>query len=128
MGGSGCSHNFLIGGIAPAQSNILHNSLIKEHDILEHNGIVLEQRFRFYRFDIHAAQGNSPGVRIPKAGRQFGGGGLAAAGRAYQRRDLSLLCHKGHALQNRLLIVGEHHILELNVIPLIVADIRSCLL
>ena len=86
LGGFGRSHHFLIGGIAPAQPDILHDSLIKEHDILKYNGIVLEQRFRFYRFDIHAAQGNGSGVRIPKTSRQFGGGGLAAAGRSYQRR------------------------------------------
>ena len=128
MGSSGRSHNFLIGGIASAQPDILHNGLVKEHDILEHNGIVLEQRFGFYRFNIHAAQGNGPGVRIPKAGRQFRGGGLAAAGRTYQRRDLALLCHKGHALQNRLLIVGEHYILKLNVVALVIADIGAGLL
>ena len=46
LGGSGRSHHFLIGGVAPAQPDILHDRLIKEHDILEHNGIVLEQRFR----------------------------------------------------------------------------------
>lgn len=66
LGSSSRSHNFLISGIAPAQPDILHDSLIKEHDILEYNGIILEQRFRFYRFDIHAAQGNGSGVRIPK--------------------------------------------------------------
>ena len=47
LGGFGRSHHFLIGGIAPAQPDILHDSLIKEHDILKYNGIVLEQRFRF---------------------------------------------------------------------------------
>ena len=89
--------------------------------------MILEQRFRFYRFDIHAAQGNGSGVRIPKACRQFGGGRLAAAGWAYQRRDLALLCHKGYALQNRLLIVREYYILKLNVVALVIADIGASL-
>lgn len=128
LGSSGRIHNFLISGIAPAQPDILHDSLIKEHDILEYNGIILEQRFWFYRFDIHAAQGNGSGVRIPKACRQFGGGRLAAAGWAYQRRDLTLLCHKGYALQNRLLIVREYYILKLNVVALVIADIGASLL
>ena len=39
-----------------------------------------------------------------------------------------MFCHKGHALQNRLLIVGEHYILKLNVVALVIADIGAGLL
>ena len=39
-----------------------------------------------------------------------------------------MFCHKGHALQNRFLIVGEHYILKLNVVALVIADIGTGLL
>ena len=39
-----------------------------------------------------------------------------------------MFCHKGHALQNRLLIVGKYHILKLNVVALVIADIGAGLL
>ena len=38
-----------------------------------------------------------------------------------------MLCHKGYALQNWLLIVREYYILKLNVVALVIADIGGSL-
>lgn len=69
--------------------------------------------------ELYAADGNAAGRYVPKPRNQIGNRTLAAAGRADNSCDLSLLRNKGNILQ-RLFVyvsrVGKADILESNII------------
>ena len=85
-----------IGGVPLAEADVFHHGIRKQHHILKYDGVVFQQCLAVHRGYIHAAQPHRSLRRIPEAGCQLGRRGFAAAGGAYQRRHLPLLCRKGN--------------------------------
>src|SRR5699024_9475082 len=61
VGGLGGGAYLIVCRAAPAKTDIFHNCVIKQNDILEHHGVVSKKHLRVHRGNIHAAHGNAAG-------------------------------------------------------------------
>ena len=113
-----CDYLFLTGRRV-AHTDIIQDALLEQENILEHKADMAHQVILRHIAHIYAADGNAAGRYIPKPRNQIGNRTFAAAGRADNSRNLSLLRNKGNILQ-RLFVyvsrVGKADILESNII------------
>lgn len=51
VGGSGCGAHFFIARAAPAQADVFHHGIVKQHHVLKDHGVIAQQYFRVYSRD-----------------------------------------------------------------------------
>ena len=86
-----CDYLFLTGRRV-AHTDIIQDALLEQENILKHKADLAHQIVFCHITHIYTANGNAARGHIPKAGNQIGNRTLAAAGRADNGCDLSLLC------------------------------------
>ena len=100
VGQPGRRQHFIIRGVFFSDPDVFQNAVVEQRDILEHDGIDVEQGLRINAGNVLPADGDPPAADIPEPCGQAGNGGLSTAGRSDKRRDLVLLCRKGYILQD----------------------------
>ncbi|CAN4015950.1 pyrroline-5-carboxylate reductase, partial [Dysosmobacter welbionis] len=125
VGGLRRGPHLFVGGAPLAQADVFHHGIVKEHHILEHHGVVGQQRLRVHGGDVHAAYPDGALRNIPQPGGQPGAGALAGAGGSHQSGHFTLPGGKVHTVQYLLLVVGEAHMVEHNVVALGLETLHS---
>ena len=125
VGGLRRGPHLFVGGAPLAQADVLHHGIVKEHHILEHHGVVGQQRLRVHGGDVHAAYPDGALRNIPQPGGQPGAGALAGAGGSHQSGHFTLPGGKVHTVQYLLLVIGEAHMVEHNVVALGLETLHS---
>ena len=99
---------------------IIHNSIVKQRNVLKHDGKQGKQCFRINFGNVHATHGDRPLTGIPKSCGQPRNSRLAAAGRPHQCRDFPLLSGKGNIFQHSFsCMVCKSHSIEDNIIAIV---------
>ena len=99
--------------IRPAVADVLADRAAEQEHVLADIGGLLAQRAARGRRDVLPVDGDRPAVRLVEPQDEVEHRGLAAAGRADQRRHLAGLGDERHAAQHRLARpIGELHVAE----------------
>ena len=111
-----CSQNFFVGGVALTDANVIADGGVEQHDILEYDGEVFEERFRIDSRNVLVAERDGAALDVPEAGGELCCGCLSAARRPDECGDFALLCGERYILQNLLVfVVEEAYILEFDI-------------
>ena len=99
--------HLVVGGLGPAQGDVLAHRGAQQLGVLEDEGDGGVQGLLVHVAQIHPADAHRPGVGVGEAGDEGGQGGLARARRAEQRGDGAGLQGEGDAVDGEVVPVGE---------------------
>ena len=110
---------FLICCVLSSYTDIFHNRVIEQYNILKNNREIFHQHGRIQRFNVSAAEQDFSAIQWIKLCCQFGNCTFSAAGRSYQCGNLSLFCSKGYVTQYWfVLFVREFCVIKCNIITI----------
>ena len=111
----GCGNAFLVGGIQPTVTDILHHRTGKQVGVLQHHRQATAQIVLFDPANINTIIGDGALLNIVKPIDQIGNGGLACAGGAYKCDLLPLFGVQANIMEHHLLRhIGKGHMVELH--------------
>ena len=111
------SQDFFVGGVALTDANVVADGRVEQHNILEDDGEVLEERFGIDSRDVLAAERDGAALNVPEAGGELCCCCLSATGRADECGDFALLCGERSLFQDLLFfVVVEVDVLEFDVV------------
>ena len=98
-----------------AKTDIVHDRIIEQGHILEHEGHIRHETFRLHTLNVFSAHGDLSLLNIPKPGNQFGNRAFTGAGRTNKGSHAPLGNFTRNIFDDIFLIVGKGHMGKLNI-------------
>ena len=115
IGGFGRGNHLIVRCVWIAKTDIVHNRIIEQGHILEHERHIRHEAFRLHTLDVFAAHGDLALLNIPKAGNQFGNRAFTGTGRPNEGSHAPLGDFAGNIFDDIFLIVGKSHMGKFNI-------------